>query len=294
MKPNLFIVGAAKCGTTAWYEYLRSHPDIFFPSMKEPNHFSSDRPCQNRIADLDEYLRLFKNSGSAKIVAEASPAYLFSKTAAENIRGFDPDAKIIAFVRDQEDFLVSRHRQLIYSGRETITDFREVWNMSVQRDALNIPNHLKHDAVFDYRAAGLFNEQLDRYYSRFPADQIRVFHYKDWTIHPRKTYLEILRFMGLEDDGRTTFAPVNEAKRRRGKLLVRLIHNPPAPALAFIRFGRKVTGRSRLGIGNWLSKFDSRPANKIAIDEQLKAEIQAYYRPGNEKLAPRIWSAPSE
>lgn len=38
MKPNLFIVGAAKCGTTAWVNYLASHPDIFFAKVKEPHH----------------------------------------------------------------------------------------------------------------------------------------------------------------------------------------------------------------------------------------------------------------
>jgi hypothetical protein len=35
-KPNFFIVGAPKCGTTALSEYLRSHPDVFFSSPKEP------------------------------------------------------------------------------------------------------------------------------------------------------------------------------------------------------------------------------------------------------------------
>ncbi len=35
--PNLFIVGAVKSGTTSLYAYLRQHPDIFFPEMKEPH-----------------------------------------------------------------------------------------------------------------------------------------------------------------------------------------------------------------------------------------------------------------
>ena len=43
-RPNLFIVGAPKCGTTAWVEYLRTHPDIFFPEIKEPHYFATDLP----------------------------------------------------------------------------------------------------------------------------------------------------------------------------------------------------------------------------------------------------------
>ena len=41
-KPDFFIVGAAKCGTSSLYTYLRQHPDIFMPHMKEPNFFGSD------------------------------------------------------------------------------------------------------------------------------------------------------------------------------------------------------------------------------------------------------------
>ena len=32
-KPNLFIVGAPKCGTTFLYQYLKKHPDIYFPNF---------------------------------------------------------------------------------------------------------------------------------------------------------------------------------------------------------------------------------------------------------------------
>ncbi|MEE9518630.1 MAG: sulfotransferase, partial [bacterium] len=42
MKPNFFIVGAPKCGTTSMTEYLKQHPDIFIPEEKEPHYFGSD------------------------------------------------------------------------------------------------------------------------------------------------------------------------------------------------------------------------------------------------------------
>lgn len=40
--PNFFIVGAPKCGTTAWATYLSNHPDIFVPKAKEPHFFTTD------------------------------------------------------------------------------------------------------------------------------------------------------------------------------------------------------------------------------------------------------------
>ncbi len=40
--PDFFIVGHAKCGTTALYEMLRTHPQIYMPELKEPAYFATD------------------------------------------------------------------------------------------------------------------------------------------------------------------------------------------------------------------------------------------------------------
>ncbi len=64
--PDFFIVGHAKCGTTALYEMLRGHPQIFMPELKEPAYFATDlrRRFQPRSAGplpetLTDYLALF-------------------------------------------------------------------------------------------------------------------------------------------------------------------------------------------------------------------------------------------
>ncbi|MCH9035408.1 MAG: sulfotransferase [Planctomycetes bacterium] len=41
-KPDFFIVGAPKCGTTSLYEYLRQHPEVFMSRIKEPHFFGRD------------------------------------------------------------------------------------------------------------------------------------------------------------------------------------------------------------------------------------------------------------
>ena len=40
--PDFYIVGAFKCGTTAMYDYLRPHPQVFMPFHKEPLYFGED------------------------------------------------------------------------------------------------------------------------------------------------------------------------------------------------------------------------------------------------------------
>ena len=87
-KPDFFIVGAGRCGTTALYEYLRAHPRIFMPAVKEPRFFADDMPgLMNRVASLPEYLRLFRGARPEHLaVGEASPQYVYSSTAIGNIR----------------------------------------------------------------------------------------------------------------------------------------------------------------------------------------------------------------
>ena len=59
-KPNLFVVGAPKCGTTFLYQYLKKHPDIYFPNFKEPHYFGSDLKRKNDAYNitLEDYLEL--------------------------------------------------------------------------------------------------------------------------------------------------------------------------------------------------------------------------------------------
>ena len=64
-KPNFFIVGAPKCGTTSMHEYLQRHPDVYMPFFKEPHFFGSDlegsRFRQFR-ARPERYLKLFRDA----------------------------------------------------------------------------------------------------------------------------------------------------------------------------------------------------------------------------------------
>jgi hypothetical protein len=111
--PNLFIVGAPKCGTTAWVEYLRTHPDIFFPNSKEDCFFALDLPKFRFIHSEAEYSELFAERGGAKIVGEASAMYLVSEAAAKAIRDYNAAARILIFLRDQEQYLPSLHNQFL-------------------------------------------------------------------------------------------------------------------------------------------------------------------------------------
>src|SRR5271157_4742395 len=129
--PDFFIVGHAKSGTTALYEMLRTHPQIYMPVLKEPWFFASDmrprfHPRRSGVPPqtLEEYLALFAEAGPDQRVGEASSSYLWSGTAAGAIAEIQPDARIIAILREPASFLRSLHLQLLQSHVETQKDFQ--------------------------------------------------------------------------------------------------------------------------------------------------------------------------
>ena len=79
---DFFIMGAPKCGTTALYTYLKDHPKLFLPVVKEP-HFFSGFPHQPVFDSLKEYEALFVEAGADELLGEASVWQLYSPGAAE-------------------------------------------------------------------------------------------------------------------------------------------------------------------------------------------------------------------
>lgn len=294
MKPTLFIVGAPKCGTTAWVHYLRSHPDIYFSPVKEPHYFCTDLLGFRFVTDHDRYLRLFSRSGKRKISAEASVMYLYSQSAAEEIAKFSPNAKIIIFLRDQEDFLPSLHHQYLYDFRESIDDFSQAWKLSGQRAANTIPDSCREPKLLDYEAIGRFSVQIERYFKHFPRENIRVFHFNDWIKNPRAAYLEIMRLLELDDDGRTSFPRVNEAKSHKNATLARLIVQPPKFAKKLVSLLKSITGRTSLGIAARATELMAVSGYRSSVDPQVKDEIRRHYEEDNRLVERRLWRPPRQ
>ena len=285
-KPNLFIVGAMKCGTTAWYEYLKAHPDVFMSVPKEPSYFALDVPNWRQVRSEEEYSALFAGSGGARVVGDASTTYLFSETAAKAIRSYNPDAKILIFLREQEECLPSLHNQFLAEFSETITDFEKAWRLSGRRPADTIPPGCNEPRTLDYALMGRFDEQVRRYFDAFPPGQIRLFWFRDWIGDPRPTYLEILDFLGLDDDGRTEFRPTNQGITLRLPGLVRRLEDPPPWLRRIVRRFKRVTGLS----ADTQKKLVDLTIHMLTaagyqdIEPSLRDEIRQYFAEPNGRL----------
>src|SRR3989339_415720 len=132
-KPDFFIVGAPKSGTTAMCTYLKQHPEIFMPEKKESHFFGTDLNSPRFIRDKKIYLSLFSKAKDERRVGESSVWYLYSKKAASEIKEFSPSASIIIMLRNPVDMLYSQHSQFLYNGNEDIACFEEALNAEQDR-----------------------------------------------------------------------------------------------------------------------------------------------------------------
>jgi Sulfotransferase family len=230
--PDFFIVGHAKSGTTALYEMLRPHPQIYMPDAKEPWFFSTDmRPRfqPRRVGlgpqTLDEYLSLFAGASPEQRAGEASSSYLWSRTAAAQIAEVQPEAKIIAILREPASFLRSLHLQLLQSHVEARKDFRKAMALEdARRQGRNIPSHSHRPQLLQYSDHVRYVEQLRRYEALFGAERMLVLIYDDFRRDNAATLRAVLRFLEVDDTRPLEVLDVNPSILMRSQQLDDLVH----------------------------------------------------------------------
>jgi Sulfotransferase domain len=229
--PDFFIVGHPKCGTTALYEMLRVHPRIFMPERKEPWFFGEElhdgvppRPG-GTPRTLREYAEWFDGAEPGQVVGEASAYYLWSHTAAANIASVNPDARIIAILREPASFLYSLHLQLLEQHTEVEQDFGRALALELERrDGRSVPRYVYWPRMLLYSEFLHYREQLERFHTVFPAERVKVLIYDDFHSDNERTVREVQRFLAVEDRGPVEAVRANPTVRPRSQLLNEAVH----------------------------------------------------------------------
>ena len=280
-KPNFFILGAPKCGTTALYEYLRPHPNIFMSPIKEPHYFAKDLGTYPRIKTLEDYEQLFAGATAQHLrVGEASVYYLRSTLAAANIREFNPDAKLIAMFRNPVDMVHSFHSQLLYVAEETVPDFETAWRLQARRArGLDLPPRSRGAFLLQYAELGRFGTQAQRVLETFPPNQVKLILYDDFTASPQKVYDEVIQFLDLPHDNRTEFPRINENKQAKVAWL-RSFYQKPPPGLrrAFRRVKQLVGGEGLTAVTKKIVALNTSRERRQPLTPAFRAELAGTFR----------------
>jgi hypothetical protein len=215
-KPDFFILGAPKCGTTSLADWLREHPLIFMSTPKEPHYFNTDSNHHGAL-NLAHYESFFSSANALhEAVGEASVWYLISEAAVDNILEYQPEARFIVCVRNPVEMAVSLHDQKRFTGDENIEDFLEAWHAQQGRSDGTLPRppvcaDIRH---FMYGESCLLGRHLERVYSKTGRDRVLVVFMDDMKSNPGGVYRTTLQFLGVPEDGRDNFEPSNQAKER--------------------------------------------------------------------------------
>ena len=221
MKPNFFVVGTVKAGTTSLYQYLANHPDIYMSPLKEPHYFSTDiipskfRPQYRKMlpVDIEEYLasdlkgninaafirnedqyfRLFKNVRNEKAIGESSTSYLISKVAAQNIYDFNPNAKIIIILRNPTERAYSHYLMNFKSGSVS-----GPFKLELEKDIQATPKGWGITRL--YADHGFYYEQVKRYIDIFGPDKVKIIFTDSMGINTQQTVRDIYRFLNVNEN----------------------------------------------------------------------------------------------
>ena len=278
MKPNFFIIGAPKCGTTALASYLNDRHDIFISDPKEPHFFADDFPhYKELIPTITEYEQIFDQAEKkgAQKVGEASVWYLYSETAIHNIYSYKKDAKIIIMLRDPVEVIQSLHKQLIWTMDEDEKDIEVALElMETRLNNKNIPKKCREPKFLQYIDVVRFGKQVEKVYKTFPAEQILIIQYDQFRSETKKIYSDVISFLGLPEDGRSEFPRINKRKENKSILVAQMTQRPPRWLVKLITVFKKITGLNKIGLMNKLKKLNARPVMNERMPVLLEQKIR--------------------
>ena len=258
--PNFLLIGAYKAGTTSLHRYLREHPSVFMPRVKEPNFFALEggagttpgRDHETNISEYHDYIRLFKEADDETALGEASPMYLQSPQAPVRIRHHIPHARLLVSLRDPADAIYSSYVMDVRDGHE-------------QRSFSRVLEQLIHDLRVHPSGGPFYHQQLSRYYALFPRHQIKVTLYDDLSRDAAAVVQTLFKHLEVDAGFRPDTQQVSNAggmprNRRFNTLLKRTA------------MGRRLPPT----VSRRLSKLNTRPATKLS--QQHRARLIEIFR----------------
>ncbi len=297
--PNLFIVGAPRCGTTSLHSLLAQHPDVFMSAVKEPHYFAHDinrryreytgRKLPSLYDTLEDYLELFEDAGTAPLRGESSVYYLYSEVAAAEIARFEPEARIIIMLREPVDFLYSLHGRLRSMGDEDCAFERALELEEARAGGEHLPRTVRFPEILRYSWYVRYAENLRNWQRLFPPGQLRVLLFEEYRADKQRVWGEVLEFLGVAPIPLPPSENVNPHQEPRWlKLTVFLrerVHwllDPPHEGLWSLPL------RARRKVYRKLERLNWRNTARPALDPALRARLRERFRPQADEVGELI------
>lgn len=274
-KLHFFIIGAPKSGTSSLAAWLNAHPNIFMPSEKEPNFFNTDD--RQIISTVKEYEDLYRDAGDCcRVVGEATVWYLYSAEAVPNILLYQPEARFIVMLRNPLEMAPALHMEMVLSGLENVSDFMEAWDLQEERRrGLRLPAPSWGSRRFLYGDICSLGAQCQRLLRLVPENRVLPILLDDIIASPRREYLRVLQFLGVDDDGRVEFPILNKARIVRWQFLHRIQFRLTE---AITQAKRRTGVKFRLGVFQWISSANIVERPRTPLTMKAEITLRDYFR----------------
>lgn len=279
--PDLFLVGAAKSGTTSLHHQLAQHPDVFAPIMKETHWAAADLGLSDDrgTTDTDDFLALYANGGRARYRLEGSPSSLVSTVAARRIRELSPHARIVMVLRDPVEVVPALHDQVALGGLQADPDLTRA--VAIARQHWGEPlGGLGWHTWTRYLDVVEYAPQVRRFLDVFPLEQVDVLWFDDLKADAGRVFTDLLQRLGLPPT-EVDLTPRNTAMQVRSPTLQRWITNPPGKN----RLRRVLPTRTARAVRAQVLRHNVVTAQRDPVPADLRRELVELLRPGVDDLA---------
>jgi hypothetical protein len=230
--PSFLFIGAAKAGSSWFFELLREHPAVFVPPNRGTYFFS-------RLYGMgfDWYERFFPSDARGRVMGEVCHDYLVSPEALQRIRDYRPDMRLVCCLRNPYERAIS------------------AWQVH-GRNGIALPTLTEHaesnPGVF---SEGYYGTQLANVRALFPEEQVLVFLYQELLSNPAAVVRRLYEFIGVDGDfsPRSLHVRANPNGSPRSRVVARLVHN-----IHMLSWGRSRTASNIVG---WIKQI--RPLRRL-------------------------------
>jgi len=218
--PNLFVLGAAKAGTTALCQYLAQHPEIYFPSEKEPGFFSDNLLYSK---GWEWYLsKYFADAAGYLVRGEGTPRYLrMPQRLIPRLKKAysDDELKFVVVLRDPVLRAWSHYLHRVRDGAES-KSFAQALQLEDERMAED------PEAWYGYFRDGLYSQQLKEWFEEYPRENFKIIFSENLLEAADEEVSEVFRFLHVNDSIRLSEVKKrNQASTIRFKWLAGMMHS---------------------------------------------------------------------
>jgi len=216
----VFFAGVQKGGTTTLHEYLRGHPAMSPPHVKELHHFDDEARNWANGADLARLEAAFTGGDAGRLRYDATPIHGFWPPALLRIRAYNPAARLVWIFRDPVARAFSHWRMERARGEETLS-FAQAIREGRARIA-HEPPLARPLRVHSYVERGFYGQQVANGLALFPRAQHLFLTSEELDANPDATLARLAAFLDI--------APFAPGQGLRAHVGVPMPEEAPSPA----------------------------------------------------------------